>query len=65
MLQTCITGTLENGLLDWRKILGSRQLADAYLLALAVQHHGRLVTLDKSILIVAVPGASSRHLVHL
>ncbi len=56
---------LEKGLLDWGQILSSRQLTDAYLLALAVQHNGRLVTLDRSIPIAAVPGAGSQHLVRL
>lgn len=56
---------LESGLLDWGKILSSRQLTDAYLLALAVQHGGRLVTLGKSIPMAAVPGARRRHLVSL
>ena len=56
---------LERGLLDWEQILSSRQLTDVYLLALAVQHGGRLVTLDRSIPMAAVPGASSHHLVRL
>jgi hypothetical protein len=56
---------LENGLLDWGQILSPRQLTDAYMLALAIRHDGRLVTLDRSIPIAAVPGASSHHLVRL
>ena len=36
--------------------------ADAYLLALAVHHGGRLVTLDRSVPIRAVRGATSEHL---
>lgn len=54
---------LQAGLLDWQQILSSRQVTDAYLLALAVQHGGRLVTLDRSISLAAVPGATSQHLV--
>lgn len=56
---------LESGLLDWGQILSSRQLTDAYLLALAVRHEGRLITFDRSISIAAVPGASSQNLVRL
>jgi hypothetical protein len=56
---------LDSGVLDWRQLLGSRQLTDAYLLALAVRRGGRLVTLDRSVPLAAVPGASERHLVSL
>jgi hypothetical protein len=49
--------------LDWRHALGSRQLADLYLLALAVRHDGRLVTLDRGVPVHAVPGAEPHHLV--
>jgi hypothetical protein len=56
---------LDSGVLDWRQLLGSRQLTDAYLLALAVHRGGRLVTLDRSVPLAAVPGASERHLVRL
>jgi toxin-antitoxin system PIN domain toxin len=49
---------LTPGLIDWSHILGSRQVTDAYLLALAVKHKGRLVTLDKGITLLAVKGAS-------
>ena len=56
---------LQLGFLDWHQILSSRQLTDAYLLALAVRHGGRLVTLDRSIPLAAVPGAADQHLVCL
>ncbi len=49
--------------IDWRRVLGHRQVTDAYLLALAVRHGGRLVTLDARISPEAVTGASDRHLV--
>jgi uncharacterized protein len=52
---------LETGCLDWRHILGSRQLTDAYLLALALRHGGRLVTFDRGISPASVPGADERH----
>jgi len=48
---------------DWRHILGSRQLTDAYLLALATHHHGRLVSFDRAISKNAVIGATDRHLI--
>lgn len=46
-------------------IHGPRQLTDIYLLALAVQHGGRLVTFDKSIAINAVLGAHKKNLLVL
>jgi hypothetical protein len=51
--------------LDWRVVLGSRQLTEAYLLALAVRHGGRFVTLDQGVLPAAVAGATSETLVVL
>lgn len=50
---------------DHERILGPRQLTDVYLLALAVRHGGRLVTLDRAIPLAAVRGASGDHLVVL
>ena len=47
---------------DPARIHGPRQLTDVYLLALAVQHSGRLVTFDESIAIEAVVGATRQHL---
>jgi toxin-antitoxin system PIN domain toxin len=46
-------------------VLGHRQVTDLYLLALAVEHGGRLVTLDRSIPLSAVPAATTEHLVVL
>ena len=48
--------------LDWSAVLGSRQVTDCYLLALAVHHQGRFVTLDRRIGIQAVPSAGNEHL---
>lgn len=48
---------LAPGQIDWTRILGSRQVTDAYLLALAVKHEGRLVTFDKAVPLAAVAGA--------
>lgn len=56
---------LGNGVIAWQRMLGHRQVTDAYLLALAVQHGGRLVTLDRRIDPDAVRGARPEHLVAL
>jgi toxin-antitoxin system PIN domain toxin len=56
---------LAPGLVSWEYIVGSRQVTDAYLLALAVHHEGRLVTFDHAIARRVVPGAEERHLVVL
>ena len=54
---------LDAGRIAWNAVLGARQLTDVYLLALAVQQGGRLVTLDRAVPLNAVPGAKTRHLV--
>ncbi|HZP10294.1 TA system VapC family ribonuclease toxin [Methyloceanibacter sp.] len=46
-------------------ILGPNQIADVYLLALAVRNGGRLVTFDRGLPLRAVRGAEPRHLVVL
>lgn len=46
-------------------IHGPRQITDVYLLALAVQHGGRLVALDRAIPLAAARGAKARNLVIL
>ncbi len=56
---------LQPGILDGAHLLGHRQLTDAYLLALAVHHRGRLVTLDGGVTLTMVPGAQASHLVRL
>jgi uncharacterized protein len=48
--------------LDPHRLHGPRQVTDAYLLALAVHHGGRLVTFDESVPLSAVPGASAAYL---
>lgn len=50
---------------DRTRIHGAQQLTDVYLLALAVAHRGRLVTFDRSVVIDAVAGATSRHLLRI
>lgn len=53
---------LDAGRIAWNAVLGSRRVTDVYLLALAVHHDGRLVTLDRAVPLKAVPGAKARHL---
>lgn len=57
------TSVLDNKAFEHSHIHGARQLTDLYLLALAVQHRGRLVTFDQRIPLNAVRNAQSRHLV--
>lgn len=54
---------LHPGSLVWDRVLSSRHVTDAYLLALAVQQGGRFVTLDRGIPLNAVGGAMREHLV--
>ena len=56
---------LDKTVIDTTRVHGPRQLTDAYLLALAVQHGGRLVTFDAGIPRAAVIGAMPRHMVVL
>jgi hypothetical protein len=54
---------LDSDVVDATRVHGPKQLTDIYLLALAVAHHGRLVTFDRSIPLAAVAGAQKRNLV--
>ena len=56
---------LEPALLDWSAVLGSRQVTDAYLVALAVRHRGRFVSFDGGIELKTVRGAQTANLVVL
>jgi toxin-antitoxin system PIN domain toxin len=47
------------------RVHGHRQLTDVYLLALALKHGGRLVTLDTAVPLSAVRGAKPEHLVRI
>jgi len=40
----------------WSRGLGHKQIADAYLIALAIHHHGSLVTFDSRMTALAVEG---------
>lgn len=53
---------LDDTLVQYRDLSSYRQLTDVYLLALAVAHGARLVTLDTRISRSAVRGATSEHL---
>ena len=53
------------GRLLWDRVLSSRQITDAYLLALAAENGGRLVTFDRGIGVDAVGGAAKKNLLVL
>ena len=61
----CDISVLDAQHLDHARIHSGRHLTDAYLLALAVGHNGRLVTFDRSIPVSAVPRATAEHLTML
>ncbi len=48
---------------DWRQLLGHRQVMDAYLLAVAVAEGGRFVSFDQRISVDLVPQARPEQLV--
>ena len=54
---------LDTGAIDYSRLLGHKQITDVYLLALAVKHGGRFVTLDRRVTLGAVRGAGPEHLV--
>lgn len=56
---------LDEGRFDWGQLLNSRQLTDAYLLALAVRHQGALATFDHAMSLRGVRGASPEHLIRI
>jgi toxin-antitoxin system PIN domain toxin len=56
---------LDSEVVDTTRIHGPRQLTDIYLLALAVQHEGRLVTFDGGIPLAAVRKATTQKLLIL
>lgn len=58
----CDVSALDTSIIDRDRVHGPRQLTDAYLLALAVAHGGRLVTFDRSVPMSAVRGAGEQHL---
>jgi len=56
---------LDSDVVDSTRMHGPRQLTDIYLLALAVQHEGRLVTFDNGIPLAAVRKATARNMLIL
>jgi toxin-antitoxin system PIN domain toxin len=56
---------VQNPQVNWQRLSGPRQITDAYLLALAVGHGGRFVTLDSKVPLAAVPTARPGQLVVL
>src|SRR5690606_4561594 len=46
----------------WNQLFHGRQITDAYLLALAVEHGARFVTFDHAVPLQAVAGATRAHL---
>ena len=56
---------LDSSLIDPNHVHGPKQVADIYLLALAVENGGCLVALDRAIPLSGVRGAEPRHLVLL
>lgn len=65
LLRQALTAPAVSAVRAAKPVHGPRQLTDAYLLALAVQHGGRLVTCDAGIPRAAVIGAMPRHMVVL
>lgn len=61
----CDLSILDPELFDRTRLHGPGQVADAYLLALAVRNGGRFVTLGTSVARHAVRGAGDEHLVVL
>ena len=53
---------LDDSIIPSNIILGSKQIADTYLLALAVKNNGRLVTFDAKISRSTVIGATAKNL---
>lgn len=52
----------DSGVFETGRVHGPQQLTDVYLLALAVEHGGRLVTLDRSIPLSTVREAAAANL---
>jgi hypothetical protein len=61
----CSVSLADPDAVDARHVQGSRQLTDVYLLALAAEQRGRLVTFDRSMPLAAARQATAQHLVVL
>jgi toxin-antitoxin system PIN domain toxin len=58
----CTVSILDPQVFDRSRIHGSRQVTDAYLLALAVANTGRFVTFDQTVSLSSVRTATKEHL---
>jgi len=58
----CSVGLLDPSVIDRSRLLGSRQVTDAHLLALATARGGRLVTFDQTIDLRSAHGARPANL---
>lgn len=58
----CEVSLLDPAVIDRTRLHSSRQVTDAYLLALAAARGGRLVTFDQSVPLAAVPQATTENL---
>ncbi len=58
----CDVSVLDTRAVDSSRVHSPRQVTDAYLLALAKDRGGRLVTFDRSVPLASVPGATDAHL---
>jgi len=58
----CSVSLLDEKVIQRDRLLGPRQVTDAYLLALAVTKGGRFATFDRSVPLAAVDGAAPEHL---
>ncbi|MEZ0365179.1 type II toxin-antitoxin system VapC family toxin [Mycobacterium sp. pUA109] len=59
----CEVSILGANTIDRSRLHSSKQVTDAYLLALAVEKGGRFVSFDQSVALEAVVGAQQQHLV--
>jgi uncharacterized protein len=59
---SCNISLLDEEIVNSSRVLGPRQVTDAYLLALAVARGGRFVTFDRGLSPSSVYGATAEHL---
>lgn len=58
----CSVSLVDDTVIDRSRVHSTRQVTDAYLLALATAHRGRFVTFDRSISLAVAPGAGQADL---
>lgn len=59
----CDVSLLDSAVVDRTRVHGPRQVTHAYLLAMATAHGGSFATFDRSVVLSAVPGATSDNLI--